>query len=199
MQQIHRRSVARKACRAPLLDGDLPRARSSLLRHNNREDTVLQACLDIVMVDMAREGKSAVEFPDGALADPVVVLVLGLGHGLVSRLGDIVVIVLGSVGSVEFTLGSAFNHQGLGVGELDVDALLRNAGQLAIEVVAFFVFADVKARRERAQRRGLVVAGAVDIVVVQQTEEGTEVSGSGHGSEERHFGKVVVQRLFKVS
>ena len=179
-----------------LLDGDLLGARSSLLRYNNREDTVLQARLDVVLVDTVREGKGAVEFSDGAFADPVAVLVVRLGHGLVSRL---IVVVLRNVGSVEFTLRSALDHQGLGVGEFDVDALLGNAGQFAVEMVAFFAFTDVKARSERAQRRDLVAAGAVDIVVVQQAEEGTEVSGSGHGSEERHFGRVVVQRMFKVN
>ena len=118
-----------------LLDGDLLGARSSLLRYNNREDTVLQARLDVVLVDTVREGKGAVEFSDRAFADPVAVLVVRLGHGLVSRL---IVVVLRSVGSVEFTLRSALDHQGLGVGEFDVDALLRNAGQFAVEVVAFF-------------------------------------------------------------
>lgn len=178
-----------------LLDSNLLRACHSNLGHNHREDAVLQARPDLILVDTAGEGEVAVEFSNGALAHPVaVLLVVGLGDGSgdiaaacalrFSRFGVVVALV-------EFTLSTALDHQGVVVRELDLDALLGSTGEFAVEVVGVFSLADVKARREGADSGTLGGAGAVDVVVIQKTEERREVSSRGHGSEERHFGGVV--------
>lgn len=182
-----------------LLDGNLLRARRSYLGHNHREDAVLQARPDLILVDTAGEGEVAVEFSNGALAHPVaVLLVVGLGDGLLSGSGNIAAAcALGFsrvgvvVAFVEFTLSTALDHQGVVVGKFDVDALLGNTGKFAVEVVGIFSLADVKARREGADSGTLGAAGAVDVVVVQKTEERREVSSRGHSSKERHIVGVV--------
>lgn len=204
-------SIVACAVANALLNGNLLRAWGSRLRYNNREDAVVQARFDLVLVDMAGEREAAVEFAHGALAHPVAVLVVvGLGgHGLVfvSGLDDAtVVVVLGlaffsstgrrAVGGGGFALGAALDHQSLVVGELDFNVLLRDPGQLTVEVVGVVALADIEARRERTQRGALSAAGAVDVVVVQQAEEGSEVSGSRDGAEERHSSSVRYQRLF---
>lgn len=53
-----------------LLDGDLPRLLSRSLGNGNAEDTVLQAGLDVVLVDTVREAEGTVELANGALSDP---------------------------------------------------------------------------------------------------------------------------------
>ena len=203
-------SIVACAVANDLLNGNLLRTWGSRLRNNNREDAVVQARFDLVLVDMAGEREAAVEFAHGALAHPVAVLVVvGLGgHGLVfvSGLDDatVVVVVLAffsstgrrAVGGGGFALGAALDHQSLVVGELDFNVLLRDSGQLTVEVVGVITLADIEARRERTQRGALSAAGAVDVVVVQQAEERSEVSGSRHGAEERHSGGVGCQRLF---
>jgi hypothetical protein len=52
------------------------------------------------------------------------------------------------------------------VGELDVDVLLVNARELAIQVIGFISLVDIKARREGLRRR-LVASGTVDVVVIK--------------------------------
>lgn len=101
-----------------LLDSGLLCVRNRHLRHNNREDGVLQIRLDFTPVDSTREGKAAVEFSNGALARSVSVPVLGLGYGLVTHLDQITTFTLafptlGSFCDVELTFSSAFDHQGV--------------------------------------------------------------------------------------
>lgn len=76
------------------------------------------------------------------------------------------------------------------IGELDVEVLGPDTGQLALEVVGILCFASVEARRKGAghglgaavggvaeageRRRG--VEQALEIGVVQQTEEGTHAA-----------------------
>lgn len=64
-----------------LLDGDLPCRGGLSLGHDNRENTVLQAGLDSMLIDPHWEGKSAVKLANGALGDPVSVSGLRLLFG----------------------------------------------------------------------------------------------------------------------
>lgn len=57
-----------------LVDADLLRLRRSLLRHNNREDTILQRSAHSILVHTRGESERALEFADGALGDPVIVI-----------------------------------------------------------------------------------------------------------------------------
>lgn len=153
---------------------------------------------------MAGEREGAVEFAHGALACPESVLgvaVVGLGgHGLlfvsgldktsagVLALAFFSGVGLGVVSGDGFALGAALDHQSVVVGELDINVLLRDTGQFTVEMVGVVALTDIEARRERAHRGDLSAAGAVDVVVVQQAEERSEVPRSRrHGTEERHF------------
>lgn len=143
---------------------------------------------------MAGEGEGAVEFANRALADPEAWLALGLGDLLLASLCDLsaftlggLVVALAGFGGVVFALGAALDHEGLGVGEFNVDVLLGDTGKFAIEVVGIGGFADVEARRKGAHG-GLAARGAVDVIVVQEAEERTEVAAGRDGAEERHFG-----------
>lgn len=86
-------------------------------------------------------------------------------------------------------LGAAFDDEGVGVGELDADVFLGDAGEFAVELVGVFDFFDVEAGLEGADAGGAAVGGAgglgaVDVVVVEEAEEGAEVGGGGEGGEE---------------
>ena len=170
---------------ARLLDGDLLASIGSSLRHDQGQDTVFKAGLDVFLVDTRREGEGAVEFADRALADPEARLVLGLGHCLALALR-----LLGFAGlrGMVFALRAALNHEGLRVRELNVDVLLSNAREFTVEVVGIVGLTDVEARCEGAHAGHLATALAVSVVVVQETEERREVASGRHGSEERHLG-----------
>lgn len=64
----------------------------------------------------------------------------------------------------------ALDDQRVRVRELDVDVLLVDARQLALQVVRVLGLADVKARGERAHRQPRVAVRKVVVVVVQQPE-----------------------------
>lgn len=159
-----------------LLDGDLLDGGRSGLGNHDRQDAVLQAGLDIVPVDAARESEGTLELADGALAGPEVVAGLGLGGVITSGL-------LG-LGGVVLALGAALYDQSVGIGELDVDVLLGDAGQLAIQVVGVLGLANVEARGEGAG--GDLAAGTVVVVVVQEAEERGEVARREVGAQQRH-------------
>lgn len=90
------------------------------------------------------------------------------------------------LGAVVLAFGAALDNQGLGVGELNIGVLLIDARQFAIKMVRLFTLTDVKARRERANRR-LVAGRAVVIVLVKKTKERGEVARAGEvGTEKRH-------------
>ena len=172
-----------------LLDGDLLGGSGAGLGNHNRQDAVLEASLDGVLVHVRREGKGALEFADGALSRPVAVgrlvgLLVGtlaLGDGLVAFAFSL------GLGVVVFALGTALHDQSLRVGELDVDVLLSNSGQFAIQVIGVAALTNIEAGTEGAHG-GLLAAGAVDIIVVQKAEEGREIAGGREaGAEERHF------------
>ena len=147
---------------------------------------------------MAGERESAVEFADRALARPVAVFVVPLDGDRLLIAGLVLTflafLVLGSVigvGIVEFALRAALDHQGLVVGEFNVDILLGDARQFAVEIVGVITLAEVESRRERAERAELTAVGAVEVSVVQETEQRSEVSGRGN-VEKRHCGVLKV-------
>lgn len=185
--------VVRRAPRRPsradrLLDGDLLGGRNSRLGNDDRENAVLQVGLDIVLVDTAGEGKGALELANRALAGPVAVAGL-VGLGLVASLGHSAIIITGGlvgVSGVVLALGATLHDQGVGVGELNTDVLLGNAGQLAIQVVGVLTLADIEAWLESAGGGGLA-ARPVQVVVIQQTEERGKVAARREaGAEQRH-------------
>lgn len=168
-----------------LLDSDLLGSRSSGFGNHDRKNAILQAGLDIVLVDAAREGEGALELADGALTGPEAVA--GLRLGLVTGLGDGSVIIAGALlrlSAVILALGATLHDQSVGVGELNVDVLLGNTRQLTIQMVGVLTLADIKARIEGAA--GGLAAGTVDIIVIQEAEERGEVARGEAGTEERH-------------
>jgi len=139
-----------------------------------------------------------VEFADRALARPVAVFVVPLDGDRLLIAGLVLTflasLVLGSVigvGIMEFALRAALDHQGLVVGEFNVDILLGDARQFAVEIVGVITLAEVELRRERAERAELTAVGAVEVSVVQETEQRSEVSGRGN-VEKRHCGVLKV-------
>lgn len=161
------------------LNGDLLGRSSSGLGHVDGKNAVLQAGLDIVLVDRSREGEDALERSDRALASPEPVS--GLGFVVLRAF-----LFLWRLDVFVVAFSAALDNQSLGVGELNIDVLLRDARQFTIEVICPFTLTDVEARRERANC-SLVAGRAVVIVVVQKTEEGGEVARAGEvGTENRH-------------
>ncbi len=73
----------------------------------------------------------------------------------------------------------------MGVGEFDVDVFLVDAGQFALELVGFFVLADVEFGVEGADGGGDAAAAALG-VVIEETEEWSDVV-VWEAWEERHF------------
>lgn len=188
----------KRLCSSPSLNGNLLRSRSSSLGHQNRQNTILQAGLNIILVNPVREREGARELANSTLTSPVAVTSLGgrLRRLLRSLDGLLLVAVAGLLlwrWGVVLALGATFHDQSLGVGEFNVDVLLGDTGEFAVQVEGCLALADVEARREAAQA-GLAVV-AVVVVVVQKAEEGGEVACRWEGgSEERHCGFAL--RLF---
>jgi len=105
------------------------------------------------------------ELADGALADPVLEVVLSLlgdfllVGGLLDGFPAIVVLVLdgswlGRIASLGFRVGvvfadsAALDIQCLRVGEFDFNVLLSDAGEFAVEMVGVLGLADVEAGSE---------------------------------------------------
>lgn len=193
-----------------LLDSDLLGASvDDLLRHHDGQNAVLEASLDVVLVDGSRELEGAVELADRALAHPVaVLLVVVLADLLVAgldHLGTLLLLlfvvrgrgllggVLGSAGVV-FALDAALDHESFVVGEFNVNVLLGDAGKFAVQKVGVVGLANIKAGCKRAHRGSLASGRPVDIVVVQKAEERGEVARSVEGVEERHFDCEVLRK-----
>lgn len=169
-------------------------------RNHDAQDSVLQAGFDGILVDAGGEAEGAMEFPNGTLGDPVLGFVLALsffrrlgdlarllrGAALFSSLffdsgfvalrsichvtGDTAAGFVSPVGGV-FPLGAAFDDQGVGVGEFNVDVLLIETGQFALELVGVFVLADIEFRLEGADGGVGEPTEALGVVVVDQSEE----------------------------
>ena len=110
------------------------------------------------------------------------------------RVGDAASRFLGPLDGIGVALGAlalraSFDDEGVRIGELDVHVLLIDAGQFALEFVGVFDFADVEFGLEGADGGGAAGAGAgaVDVVVVEEAEEGGEVGCVvGKAWEQRH-------------
>lgn len=83
-------------------------------------------------------------------------------------------------------LGTAFDDEGLGVGEFDLDVFLFDAGELAVEFIGVCDFLDVEFGGEGAEgSSGVVVvtlrgvAGLVLLKIVEEAEERREGGGGG--------------------
>jgi hypothetical protein len=82
-------------------------------------------------------------------------------------------------------LGAAFDAQGLGIGEFDLDVFLFDTGEFAVQFVAILDFLYIEARLEGAELRNVAEAAKVIAltralvrgVVVQKTEERGEFAG----------------------
>lgn len=85
-------------------------------------------------------------------------------------------------------LSAALDYQGVRVGEFDVNVLLVDASEFPVEMISIFKFSDVESRRERGDmlETSLLLAGAVDIVVIQKAEDGSEFARR-KAWEECHF------------
>ena len=69
------------------------------------------------------------------------------------------------------------------VDEFELDVLLFDTGEFAVELPGIFLFADVELGLEGAD--GTSGRGAVGVVVVEEAEKRTEV-GAGYAWEESH-------------
>lgn len=132
-------------------------------------------------------------------------LVVGLGStvrgGLLAGFGDLGWLGLtfdgsgGRCAALGVALGAALDGQGLRIGELDVDVLLVDAGEFAVQLVRILTLLDVKAGLEGADSlvEGGTEAAAHGVVgvVVEKAEERCELAREwgrawAEGSEERH-------------
>lgn len=116
-----------------LLNSNLLGGGGSRLRNGNRQNAVLEAGLDSVLVDALAKGEGTLELADNALASPVGGLVrlaglVGFGHSI--RFLALLSFGLG-LGLVR-ALRATLHDKGLRVGELNFDILLGNAGQLTV-------------------------------------------------------------------
>ena len=197
-----------------LIDVDLPGLRFRRLLHGNGQNPILQASLDVFGIDTGREGEATVEVAHGTLRNPVFVLgllgaLISLGDLLVGSLIFLLtcgVLVLSSWFLVflipMFCVGNtaryfaarpervtplymAFDSEGAGVGKLNVDVFLFDAGEFSKELVSFFVLADIELWSKGADGRcvtwtsagGVVTGrGAVGVVVIEETEERAKVT-----------------------
>ena len=106
----------------------------------------------------------------------------------------------GLVGTLRgiLALGAALDDEGMGVGELNVNVFLLDAGEFALEFVGVLVLADVEFGLKGADGGvgGEVAVAALGGVVVKETEEGSHVGGR-IAREERHFSRVVGRLAWK--
>lgn len=99
--------------------------------------------------------------------------------------GSFVQVVVGVL-----ALGAALDDESVRVGEFDFDVLLVDAREFAVEMVTVLDFPDVESRREGGdmlETTAGLLAGAVDIVVIQEAEEGSEIARREACREECHF------------
>jgi len=192
-------------------NGD-PLVGSSLsLRHDDAEDTIFHGSFDSVLVNSAREAEGASKGPNAALGDPPLcarlvllrsvlslslVLLSGCLLPLVARLDfSLLLAALQETGRwLAFGVGAlrtATDDEGLGVGELDLNILLIDAGKLAVELVLSILLADVELGVEcfgdlvgSAHNIAVRIAASIGVEVVKETEERTKAN-VGLGSEIR--------------
>lgn len=197
-----------------LFNVDLPGLRRRRLRHQNAQDTILQARPNCILIDACRERKAAVELANRTLANPVSRL---LSFALLSDilclfrlLGDCVVVgascrfvfdawlkflLLGCIlnealWALTFfadVFVAARDSDCVVVGPFDVDILLLDAREFAVEFVTLLGFFDVELWSERPRSVGEVavdVAEGLAIILIEETEDGSELLSEAW--EERH-------------
>lgn len=89
----------------------------------------------------------------GFVFDGGLVVVLAGGLGCIFRGGDTALFLLaldsgGRSAGFAVAFGAALDAQGLGVGELDLDVLLVDSGELAVKLVAVLDLLHIEARLE---------------------------------------------------
>jgi len=147
------------------------------LGDHDTQDSILEVGLDSILVHAGGEAKSTMEFPHRALGDPVFSSVLlnfaafrnfadlsslprstgslfifnaSFMAGMVRHFArDATTRRLGVVGGI-FSFDATLDDESVGIGELDVDVLLFEAGELALEFVGVLVLADVEFGMEGA-------------------------------------------------
>ena len=202
----------------PLFDVDALGLVAWCLGDHDAQDTILEVSLDGVLVDTRGEAESAMELPNRTLGNPVLgaMLLISLSGStlldslsiLFGILGGLVLngsfVALASVGHIAsdaatglvrafggvFALDTALDDESVGIGEFDVDVLLVETGEFALELVGFFVLADIELGLEGADG-GIGGERAVVVVVVKKTEEWRDIA-RGKAWEERHCSCVVL-------
>lgn len=109
-------------------------------------------------------------------------------------------------------LNTAPDHNGLRVGELDLNVVTINAGELAVQLVCLLGFADIELGTESAGGLSMTTAAGlrgaalnlatVGVKVIEEAEEVGEAGVRAVGAvdttrEERHFGFRCVERVVK--
>jgi len=196
-------------------DGDLAGFALLMLWDNDGEQAVFHARSNTVLIDTRWECKSTLEGANAALGDPefrlrrfrlsAVVLLAHFRRTLSSSfildrglVGGVVCIFdctlrwggINEAGRrcsrVVAALSTAFDRQGVGIGELDLHILLFYSGELAMEFVCILDFLYIEFRSEALQasvRIFTITLATVLIEVVEHTEEW--LKGVGRvGSEE---------------
>lgn len=195
-----------------LLYVDLPRLRCTLLRHHDAQDAILETSFDAILIHTRRERKRAVEFAHTAFTNPIprllgIVLLADIflsrscGHARLSTLILDARLVCGinfllflcaldealrPLALFAAVLVAPGDGQRVVVGPLDVDVLLLDAGEFAVEFVDFLGLFNVEFGREGAHvfELAVQVAEGLAVVFVEETEDGREFLREAW--EERH-------------
>ena len=146
----------------PLLDSNFLAASLLGLGHSDIEETVLELGLDLVLIDGGREAEDAGELAIGPLTEPVpglwlfcflaafLALALGYSRALLGAFTALNLLALfgcpeqGRVALGVLTLRVAAHHECLVVGELDLNVLGRDTGQLTRKGVLLVALGDVE-------------------------------------------------------
>lgn len=205
-------------------DGDLARLGLLVLRNDNAEQTVLHGGCDIVLVDASWERERARELSNTALRDPELRFrFLGAsGLGLLGNFGgsafctfvlDGSLVGLVTIGTLDGTsswstfdeasgrgtgliraLGATLDGDGVVIAELDLDVLLLDTGEFAVQLIVVLDLLDVELGVEGLHLAAVTTATSVALRVLVEVLEKLEewVEGGVGGGEtwevvERHL------------
>lgn len=194
-----------------LLNGDLLRLSGLRLRNDDAENAILEAGLDIVVVDWGWEGEGAMVLANRAFSDPVATGILRFllhllftsgSYGRLSLLGALTLVFDGRLVRLLLALnealrwrttlrpmfGAAGDREGIRALPLDVDILLLDAGELAVKFIGLLGLFDIEAWLEAGYAFEGVAAelASSTVVLVQDSEHGREVR-SNPTWEKRHL------------
>jgi len=168
------------------------------LWNNNRQDAILHAGLDIIMVNRIWEGEAAGKFANAAFRDPIGMLGfvfrdifasggshfgarggLSLLTGFLFATGiDLTCLLGGSTAFFSELLSPALDGDGLFVGKRNDDIFLVNAREFAFENVVVFGFLDVELWCEGTRGRvGQLLKFGEG--VIEEVEERTHLGAVG--------------------